>query len=64
MGKCDYDWFFIKRLGEIHLIPTICLLYNKYSFYETGVYTPQFVFSIKFLTFQSGLSIQKNPHKI
>jgi hypothetical protein len=64
MSKYDFNWFGIRGLGEIHLIPTICFIYNKYSFFETGVYTPQFVLSIKFLSFQFGIDIQLDPHKI
>jgi hypothetical protein len=63
MSKYSFNWFGIKGLGEIHLIPTICFLYNKYGFFETGVYTPQFVLSIKFLTFQFGIDIQLDPYK-
>ena len=63
MDKYDFNWFGIKGLGEIHLIPTICWFYNKYSFFETGVYTTQLVLSIKFLTFQFGIDIQRDPYK-
>jgi hypothetical protein len=56
-------FFMLTKLGEIHLIPTIAIYFSKHSFFETGVYTPQLVVSIKFLKYQVGIDIQQNPYK-
>lgn len=57
-------WFFEQTkiysvVGVFWILPTITLLYNRYEFLETGVETPAFVFSIKWLKWGYGFTFQK-----
>jgi hypothetical protein len=65
MGKIEtkkylYDFFILKKKHFWFLIPTPILYYNKETFFETGVYTPSFGFTFRFLNIMIGIQIQKN----
>lgn len=42
-----------------YLIPTISIIYNRYGFLETGVYTPKLSISVNFLKFSLFAELQK-----
>ena len=51
---------YIKNSGyNTFLLPTIVLFYRKDYFWETGVYTPAFGITFKWLKFYIGFKIQK-----
>jgi hypothetical protein len=56
------DFFIYNKKHHWFIIPTIVLFYNKETFFETGVYTPAFGFSIRWMTFFMGVQIQNNAY--
>lgn len=48
---------FIK--GKIWILPFIHIYYDKYTFLETGVFTPSFGFEIAWLNWIYGIVVQK-----
>jgi hypothetical protein len=60
MGKREYlkDFFIYKKKHHWFLIPTIVFFYNKETFLETGVYSPSWGVTMRWLTFMIGFQIQ------
>jgi hypothetical protein len=54
------DFFILKKKHHWFIIPTIIFFYRKETFFETGIYSPAFGLSIRWLTLFIGLQIQKN----
>jgi len=61
MRKKTYikDFFIYKKRHHWFLIPTIVFFYNKTEFLETGVYTPSWGLTIRWLTYMIGVQIQE-----
>ena len=53
------DFFIVKKKHHWFLIPTIVFFYNKETFLETGVYTPSWGLTIRWLTYMVGFQIQE-----
>ena len=53
------DFFIYNKKHHWFLIPTIVLFYNKETFLETGVYTPSWGITVRWLTYMVGVQIQK-----
>jgi hypothetical protein len=53
------DFFIIKKKHHWFLIPTPVFYYHKYEFLETGVYTPSWGLTIRWLIFMAGVQSQK-----
>jgi len=53
------DFFIYKKRHHWFLIPTIVFFYNKTEFLETGVYTPSWGLTIRWLTYMMGIQIQE-----
>ena len=60
MGKREYlkDFFIYKKKHHWFIIPTIVFFYNKETFLETGVYSPSWGVTMRWLTFMIGFQIQ------
>jgi hypothetical protein len=56
------DFFLYNKRYHWFIIPTVVFFYRKDVFFETGVYTPAFGFSIRWLTFFMGIQIQRNAY--
>ena len=56
------DFFLYKKKHHWFILPTIVFFHNKETFFETGVYTPSFGLSIRWLIFFGGIQIQKNAY--
>ncbi len=54
------DFFILKKKHHWFLIPTPIIYYNKHEFFETGLTSPGFGFTIRFLIFMVGFQVQKN----
>jgi hypothetical protein len=54
------DFFIIKKKCHWFLIPTPIFYYNKNEFFETGVTSPSWGFTLRFLIFMVGVQVQKN----
>ena len=52
---------FSKKIfkGRIWFIPCLSIWYDKYTFLETGVYTPSFGIQFAFISISFGFTIQK-----
>ena len=61
MGKREYlkDFFIYKKKHHWFIIPTIVFFYNKETFLETGVYSPSWGVTMRWLTFMIGFQIQQ-----
>jgi len=61
MRKKTYikDFFIYKKRHHWFLIPTIVFFYNKTEFLETGVYTPSWGLTVRWLTYMIGVQIQE-----
>jgi hypothetical protein len=59
MKKYSKDFFVYNKRHHWFIIPTIVFFYNKETFLETGVYTPSFGLTIRWLTFMIGFQIQQ-----
>ena len=57
------NWFTtrsaVRYKGRFWIIPCISLVYDKYTFLETGVLTPSLQIQFAWLSFSCGLIIQK-----
>lgn len=53
------DFFIYNKKHHWFIIPTIVFFYNKETFLETGVYTPAWGLTIRWLTFMMGVQIQE-----
>jgi hypothetical protein len=53
------DFFIYKKRHHWFLIPTIVFFYNKTEFLETGVYTPSWGLTVRWLTYMIGVQIQE-----
>lgn len=60
MGKREYlkDFFIYKKKHHWFIVPTIVFFYNKETFLETGVYSPSWGITMRWLTFMIGFQIQ------
>ena len=60
MGKREYlkDFFIYKKKHHWFIIPTIVFFYNKETFLETGVYSPSWGVTVRWLTIMIGFQIQ------
>lgn len=55
--------FYSKKDGYVlFIIPTIVFFYRSDYFWESGVHTPAFGMSFKWLKFNIGFMIQINPY--
>ena len=54
------DFFIYKKKHHWFIIPTIVFFYNKTEFLETGVYTPSWGLTIRWLTYMMGIQIQRS----
>jgi hypothetical protein len=61
MRKKTYikDFFIYKKRHHWFIIPTIVFFYNKTEFLETGVYTPSWGLTVRWLTYMIGVQIQE-----
>jgi hypothetical protein len=59
MKKYSKDFFVYNKRHHWFIIPTVVFFYNKETFLETGVYTPSFGLTIRWLTFMVGFQIQQ-----
>ena len=61
MRKKTYikDFFIYKKRHHWFLIPTIVFFYNKTEFLQTGVYTPSWGLTVRWLTYMIGVQIQE-----
>jgi hypothetical protein len=53
------DFFVYKKKHHWFLIPTVVFFYNKETFLETGVYSPSWGLTIRWLTYMIGFQIQE-----
>jgi hypothetical protein len=53
------DFFIYKKRHHWFLIPTIVFFYNKTEFLETGVHTPSWGLTVRWLQYMVGVQIQK-----
>jgi hypothetical protein len=65
MNKKTYtkDFFIIKKKHHWFILPSLIFYYNKEEFFETGVYTPSWGMSIRWLIFMIGFQIQETYEK-
>lgn len=54
------DFFVYKKKFHWFIIPTIVFFYREDVFFETGITSPAFGLSIRWLTFFIGIQFQKN----
>jgi hypothetical protein len=59
MKKYSKDFFVYNKRHHWFITPTIVFFYNKETFLESGVYTPSFGLTIRWLTFMVGFQIQQ-----
>jgi hypothetical protein len=53
------DFFVYKKKHHWFIIPTVVFFYNKETFLETGVYSPSWGLTIRWLTYMIGFQIQE-----
>ena len=53
------DFFIYKKKHHWYLIPTIVFFYNKTEFLETGVTSPSWGLTVRWLTYMMGIQIQE-----
>lgn len=51
--------FFTKTKGTLHLLPEVCIWYDKYYFLETGIHTPAFGIHICWIKWKWLITLQK-----
>jgi hypothetical protein len=56
----DKDFFIYNKKHHWFLIPTMVFFYNKETFLETGVYTPSWGLTVRWLTYMAGVQIQRS----
>lgn len=54
------DFFIYKKKYHWFILPTIIFFYNKNTFFETGVSSPAFGVSFRWLILFIGFQVQKN----
>lgn len=54
------DFFIYNKRYHWFLIPTVVFYYRKDVFFETGITSPAFGLSVRWLTFFMGVQFQKN----
>ncbi len=61
MNKKTYikDFFIIKKKYHWFILPSLIFYHNKKEFLETGVYTPSWGISLRWLIFMIGFQIQQ-----
>lgn len=61
MSKKVYEknFFILKKKHHWFILPSIVFYYNKNEFLETGIYTPSWGITIRFLIFMIGFQIQE-----
>jgi len=55
----DKDFFIYKKKHHWFIIPTVVFFYNKDTFLETGVTSPSWGLTIRWLTYMVGVQIQE-----
>lgn len=55
----EKDFFVINKKHHWFIIPTLVISYNKNTFFETGIYTPSFGITFRWLTIMIGFQIQR-----
>jgi hypothetical protein len=55
----DKHFFIYNKKHHWFIIPTVVFFYNKETFLETGVYTPSWGLTIRWLTYMIGFQIQE-----
>ena len=60
LNKYYKDFFVYKKKHHWFLIPTPIFYYRKDEFFETGLTSPCWGFTLRFLVFMVGLQVQKN----
>lgn len=53
------DFFIYKKKHHWFIIPTIVFFHNKETFLESGVFTPSWGITIRWLVYMIGFQIQK-----
>jgi hypothetical protein len=53
------DFFVYKKKHHWFIIPTVVFFYNKQTFLETGVCSPSWGLTIRWLTYMIGFQIQE-----
>jgi hypothetical protein len=53
------DFFIYKKKHFWFIIPSIIFYHNKHEFLETGVYTPSWAITLRWLNFVMGIQIQE-----
>mgnify|MGYP000023194092 CR=1 FL=1 len=56
----DKDFFIYNKRYHWFIIPTFVFFYSKEVFLETGVYTPAWGFTFRWLTIMIGVQFQKS----
>ena len=51
--------YFIKTKNSLHLLPELCLWYDRDYFLETGIYSPAFGFQVCWLKWKWAVAFQK-----
>lgn len=62
MNKKIYikDFFILKKKHHWFIIPSFVFYYNENEFLETGVYTPSWGITLRWLIFMIGFQIQQS----
>ena len=62
MAKKVYirDFFILKKKHHWFILPAVVFFYNKTEFFETGVYTPSWGLTVRWLIFMVGIQIQES----
>jgi hypothetical protein len=55
----DKDFYVVNRPHNWIIIPTIVFFYNRHTFLETGVYSPAWGITFRWLTFMVGFQMQR-----
>ena len=56
------DFFIYNKRYHWFIIPTVVFFYREDVFFETGLCTPAFGFSVRWLTFFMGVQFQRNAY--
>ncbi len=54
------DFFLYNKKFHWFIIPTVVFYYRKDVFFETGITSPAFGMSVRWLTFFAGIQFQRN----
>lgn len=55
----EKNFFIIKKRNHWFILPSLIFYYNEYEFLQTGVTTPSWGLSIRWLIFMVGFQIQE-----